>query len=217
MQIKAFSDYDSGLRWTVRVVEPGEVYGSDNKVLHSGDEPLVEFYDQRYPITPIGQFVSRYYITMLLKGGGGLCLNGGVPSWSVGENCMYEIREWVADQYPLWWGKTPCRRSTSMTKRFWGIGPDTRAAETLGLDVNEYTITMMANAVEHIDTEAADAVLEERDTDMLYLDEAFSLFKDCIKLVDLPDRWFYVGMSKIGDPDSERIEGLVNMEGIQLG
>lgn len=54
-------------------------------------EPLVEFYDQRYPHTEHGQFVSRYYYSTLYGHTGGLCLYGGVPAWEVDERSMDRV------------------------------------------------------------------------------------------------------------------------------
>lgn len=58
--------------------------------------PLVEFYDTRYPRTPDGQFVSRYYTDTLLSGAEtGLNLNGGVPDWSIDKAGMDAVRAWL--------------------------------------------------------------------------------------------------------------------------
>jgi len=69
----------------VRVVHPGEPYGMTNLLTNDGDEPLVEFYDARYPHTDHGQFVSRYNLSTLngLGRGNGLMLDEGTPEWSV--------------------------------------------------------------------------------------------------------------------------------------
>jgi len=85
----------------VRVVFRGDGYGlfRDGKhaCVHNEEEPMVEFYDGRYPHDPVGgdlrgQFVSRYYLSTLtehqtkphaLQGGGGLNLQGDAPDWSI--------------------------------------------------------------------------------------------------------------------------------------
>lgn len=84
----------------VRVVFRGEGYGlfRDGKhaCVHDKDEPMVEFYDSRYPHVPVefdvdeprrGQFVSRYYLSTLLDDArthiGGIALDGGVPAWTL--------------------------------------------------------------------------------------------------------------------------------------
>ena len=81
-----------GRRFNVRLVRIGERYGRDLCLTHEskfnfGDDPLVEFYDARYPhCGEIGQFVSRYYRSTLMEKPAparGLCLDGGVPEWSI--------------------------------------------------------------------------------------------------------------------------------------
>lgn len=90
---------DSGLpTFNVRIVRQGDRYGLDGCLVYGpGDntfrmsDPLVEFYDTRHigPLfTPIGQFVTRYYLSTLLAprhGGreGAMQLDGGVPSWTL--------------------------------------------------------------------------------------------------------------------------------------
>ena len=44
-------------KFNVRIVRAGDRYGRDNCLTHDKDEPLVEFYDSRYPHTEYGQFV----------------------------------------------------------------------------------------------------------------------------------------------------------------
>jgi hypothetical protein len=66
---------------------------SENKT-----DSVVEFYDGRYPHTPEGQFISRYYVGTLLESEGsgrGLDLNGGVPNWKVYGTTMDMVRDWV--------------------------------------------------------------------------------------------------------------------------
>lgn len=81
-------------RFTVRVVRKGDTYGRDDFFTHNEDAPLVEFYDNRYPFTPHGQFVSRYYCKTLLAGQSnkmGLDLQGDVPDWKVSADGMAEV------------------------------------------------------------------------------------------------------------------------------
>lgn len=96
MKIKIFDDKASSQAWAVRLIFKGEGYGLNDEVIHAHDEPLVEFFDTRYEHTDLGQFVSRYYRCTLLGGDeGGLCLQGGVPTWSIGGECMKRIRNWL--------------------------------------------------------------------------------------------------------------------------
>lgn len=94
----------SGTPFTVRLVETGDTYGLDNCRTHAPDapDPLVEFYDQRFPHTAHGQFVSRYCAFTLMRiarqrGRAGLCLDGGSPVWSVDGETMKLVRAWLAN------------------------------------------------------------------------------------------------------------------------
>ena len=84
-------------KWNVRIVNTGDNYGL-NMCLLNVKAPMVEFYDNRYPHTQYGQFVSRYYISTILsqdsRGGeysNGLCLDGRVPAWHVSAEDMVDV------------------------------------------------------------------------------------------------------------------------------
>ena len=86
-----------GLKFNVRLVRPGDKYGLNNCLTHNETEPMVEFYDVRYPHTTFGQFVSRYCLSTLLERPwpGGLDLDGGVPDWEVSAENMQTILKWL--------------------------------------------------------------------------------------------------------------------------
>lgn len=74
--------------FAVVLVRKGDKYGRNNCLTHDKDEPMVEFYDADYAGKPglwsLGQFVSRYYLkTLTAHPIAGLCLDGGVPKWSI--------------------------------------------------------------------------------------------------------------------------------------
>lgn len=72
--------------FNLRVVRSGEKYGREECLIHGKDDPLVEFYDKRYPHTQYGQFVSRYYASTLAEmrdDGSAFSLDGGIPEWTV--------------------------------------------------------------------------------------------------------------------------------------
>lgn len=74
----------NGVPFNSRIVKKGEKYGLDFCLTYDENEPLVEFYDARYPHTEFGQFVSRYYYSTLSKDPGrGINLDGGVDDWFV--------------------------------------------------------------------------------------------------------------------------------------
>jgi hypothetical protein len=82
-------------KFNVRIVNTGDKYGL-NDCLVNDKAPMVEFYDTRYPHTQYGQFVSRYYVdTLLERDTGGLCLDGGVPSWTVSAEDMATVRNFL--------------------------------------------------------------------------------------------------------------------------
>lgn len=84
-------------KFNLRIVRKGDGYGIG--LTHNKDEPMVEFYDDRYPHTEHGQFVSRYYVsTILERDNRGLCLEGAEPEWSVTAGDMAIIRAWVASE-----------------------------------------------------------------------------------------------------------------------
>lgn len=93
--VRLFAD---SLIWVVRIVQKGEFYGARDCLTHGKDEPLVEFYDTRYPHTNLGQFVSRYDLSTLIEThpyGHGLCLHGGVPDWIISDECFGMIQNWL--------------------------------------------------------------------------------------------------------------------------
>jgi hypothetical protein len=86
-------------KFNVRIVRKGEGYGLDSRLTHDKEEPFVEFYDKRYPHTEYGQFISRYYVSTILEyDNQGLCLDGGIPEWSISARDMGVVRSWLAAQ-----------------------------------------------------------------------------------------------------------------------
>ncbi len=96
-------------RWFVKVIRQGDCYGLKGCLVHTDAEPSVEFYDSNQDpdkFGPLGQFVSRYYLTTLLQHdlGAGLCLDGGIPEWSVSQIDMAIVHGFLmaqdeADEY----------------------------------------------------------------------------------------------------------------------
>jgi len=95
-QVATVTNSQTGIAFNVVVVPKGAVYGHEDCLTHDKESPLVEFYDTRYPHTEYGQFVSRYYAkTLLPHRGGGLCLDGGIPNWSLDAAAMEEAMDAV--------------------------------------------------------------------------------------------------------------------------
>ena len=85
----------------IRVVMSGENYGRDDCLTHEGSEPLVEFFDKRFPHTPNGQFVSRYYLETVVKISDGLNLDGGVDAWKVSKEGIDFVQEKLKELIPI--------------------------------------------------------------------------------------------------------------------
>lgn len=84
-----------------RLLREGDRYGLNDCLTWEEKEPGIEFYDGRYPHTPRGQFVSRYYLETLLesvqKGNRGLCLDGGVAAWALNPGELAGAVQWARD------------------------------------------------------------------------------------------------------------------------
>jgi hypothetical protein len=86
-------------KYNVRIVNTGDKYGRSD-CLTNDKQAMVEFYDNRFDQKDFmgrGQFVSRYYASTLLDGEypNGLCLDGGVPEWTVGPEAMQQVIEFI--------------------------------------------------------------------------------------------------------------------------
>ena len=92
----------AGVRFTVRIVRPGDRYGrfdvnAEKFVLVHGESPgiiagcisswpMIELYDTRHRHTPFGQFVTRYYASTLAERADeyvSLMLDGGSSDWFI--------------------------------------------------------------------------------------------------------------------------------------
>ncbi len=92
--------------FNVRIVRTGEKFGMNRKLENTHDLPLVEFYDARQDskvFGELGQFVTRYLSeTLLMRKNSrsvhqGLCLDGGVESWSVDGPTFAQIQDWIEE------------------------------------------------------------------------------------------------------------------------
>lgn len=90
--------------FTVRIVQKGDAYGANLCLQYDQEEPVVEFYDARHKdrFTCYGQFISRYYVSTLLKPRSeddcGLDLYGGVRAWQIDSEGMRLVRRWLVDE-----------------------------------------------------------------------------------------------------------------------
>ena len=86
------------MMWAVRLVEEGDRYGLNMKLVKEKGDPYVEFYDMRLESEDLGQFVSRYCrYTILQHGNEGLCLDGGVSDWNISADGMRAVKKWLVE------------------------------------------------------------------------------------------------------------------------
>jgi len=87
-----------GFDFLVRLVKKGDTYGRNFYLVHNQDEPLVEFYDTRYPHIQspggqmLGQFVSRFTRSAL----------DGSSEWSSGPEPSQEGLQLGGRHAPDW-------------------------------------------------------------------------------------------------------------------
>lgn len=99
--IKVVFDASTRVTWLVRLVLEGQSYGRG--LVHDKAEPMVEFFDTRYPMTDLGQFVSRYYLSTFLQAcedPGVFCLDTGSPDWSLSAKALTDVYAWLKSQGP---------------------------------------------------------------------------------------------------------------------
>jgi hypothetical protein len=86
--------------FNLRIVAAGDHYGRNDCLRHDGP-PMVEFYCARADAKfgERGQFVSRYYVKTITDNTYpyGLCLDGGVPEWSISTKGMKEVLDYLKE------------------------------------------------------------------------------------------------------------------------
>lgn len=108
--MKTFKITSNNIPFLVNIVEAGENYGLNNCLVHEKADSLVEFYDQRHMHTPLGQFVSRYYMSTMLDKRSqdkGLNLEGSVPEWQINKEEMIIIKDWLSSENTPFIAKKP--------------------------------------------------------------------------------------------------------------
>lgn len=94
--------------WTVRFITKGDHYGEKDNLVHTGNKPLVEFYDADYKDSfgPYGQFTGGRYYLETLQGKDGfssgqgehrceLSLDASIPKWTVSAADMNVVMDWL--------------------------------------------------------------------------------------------------------------------------
>lgn len=93
---------NNGNKFVARLVEDGDSYGKDNKIVHNSSEPLIEFFDLRYPHVKInkdlsGQFISRYNLDTFNAVKTGIYLDSGSLDWSLNLDSVSLVKNWVKE------------------------------------------------------------------------------------------------------------------------
>lgn len=93
--------------WKVKIVEVGEKYGR-GLLFTNTEKPFVEFYDMRsneLERDTRGQFVSSYYLSDILDRclENGLCLDGGVPSWTISSEGIKKVINFILEYAKEWY------------------------------------------------------------------------------------------------------------------
>jgi hypothetical protein len=97
---------ETNVEFLTRIVQPGQSYGRDFCLTNESERTLVEFYDVEHASKngtsdeKLGQFVSRYYLETLMDSykqlsENGLCLDGGIPKWSINNDGMRQFYEQI--------------------------------------------------------------------------------------------------------------------------
>lgn len=92
-----FSDMNTFVPWTARIVRKGDTFGLNECLTHEADEPMVEFYDADHKHTRFGQFVARYNVRAILAQGNevALDLHSSTPAWLLCGESMNTVRAWL--------------------------------------------------------------------------------------------------------------------------
>tara|TARA_R110000868_G_scaffold171727_1_gene407492 strand:+ start:56 stop:337 length:282 start_codon:yes stop_codon:yes gene_type:complete len=85
------------IHFNFRLIRKGDRYGRNDVLTHDKAEPVIEFYDPRYPHTALGQFVSSYYVSTFLGVNSGLMLHGGVPAWTMSPQQVIDVQATVRE------------------------------------------------------------------------------------------------------------------------
>lgn len=102
LEPKVMRIVDHGIPFIVKVVQQGDYYGSGYTILHAREDPLVEFYDERYKFCCHGQLISRYFASTLMQTQTqtGINLYGGVQDWYLSRESLGAIRQWLKPMLP---------------------------------------------------------------------------------------------------------------------
>lgn len=86
-------------KWTIKVVPSGDASRRNTGHADLDSDSIVQFYDNsqsKEAFGEDGQFVSSYYLQTLREHkGGGLCLDGGIPAWTVSAEDYAVVRKYL--------------------------------------------------------------------------------------------------------------------------
>jgi hypothetical protein len=89
----------NGIPFRVRIIEQGDKFGLNDCLVNRNSVPIVQFFDRRFNFSENGQFISSYYISTLINDNkkNGLCLQGGVPDWTISAASMTLVVSWLKE------------------------------------------------------------------------------------------------------------------------
>lgn len=98
-----FVENENGRQFAAKLIAKGDRYGLEKCLAWESDKLGIEFYDVKYAgdgFDELGQFVSRYYVETLLDDypNNGLCLDGGVPVWTIDGAAMRKLYFWLKEK-----------------------------------------------------------------------------------------------------------------------
>jgi hypothetical protein len=95
---------NKGREFFIRVVMKGDRYGLKDCLIHTENNPMIEFYDYTFSnhdhFGPRGQFVSRYYAeTIAAIKDRGLTLQGYEPLWTIDQKALKPVIKLASDLF----------------------------------------------------------------------------------------------------------------------
>jgi hypothetical protein len=186
---------ENGIKFTTRRVNEGDRYGLQDCLVHDKQEPLIEFYDTRFPHTEYGQFVTRYNLSTL-EGHDperGLDLFGGEPSWKIDAESL-QLTLLALGEEPesnkLWFSTSSGRIEFQLTKEDAETGSHT--GQCYDDVVALRSVPYIASQLAEIDAKTLAEELREygawEDNELASHDENLNriLWLACVDIIDNP-------------------------------
>lgn len=99
MQIKLVFDEQASLTWAVKVVEPGDFFGVDDRDINDSEHHIVEFYDTSHRVSDLGWFVSCQRLDTLLEDYSKNLPDMGHMIGGISAQALSSIANWLQSKY----------------------------------------------------------------------------------------------------------------------